>query len=220
MYCPHCESEESQEEYKGGSITSCVNCGALISVDAYTSACKCEHCNSYLLFEERLEGEYEPHLILPFKLGREEVKEKLKKEFGSRAFTPASFSEEANLNKIEGLYVPFFLFDYHVDYQYSGIGTKVRTWVSGNTEYTETSRYDIHRELEIEFDKVPVDASIKMDDKTMDFMEPYNYKALEAFQKKYLSGFLGEMYNEQASHFENRAVDKIKSDSEIGRAHV
>ena len=62
---------------------------------------------------------------------------------------------------------------------------------------------------------MPVDATIKMDDKTMDFMEPYNYKALEAFQKKYLSGFLGEMYNEQASHFENRAVDKIKSDSEV-----
>ncbi len=70
--------------------------------------------------------------------------------------------------------------------------SKIRTWRSGNYEYTETSLYQVERDATIDFEKLPVDASIAMPDEAMDLIEPYDYKALEDFQTKYMSGFFAE----------------------------
>ena len=39
------------------------------------------------------------------------------------------------------------------------------------------------------YEGIPVDASIAMEDGIMDLMEPYNYKELMQHDNKYLSGF-------------------------------
>lgn len=214
MYCPHCEGLESQQKIDGNSETTCANCGAPINLGEFTSASKCEHCGHYIVFDERVQGAYEPNLILPFKIGKEKVKEILKKEFKKRAFTPSSFLSEATLDSMEGTYVPFWLYDYITNCVFDGEGTKVRTWRSGNKEYTERSYYRVIRDMDIDFDKIPVDASIAMDDGTMDLMEPYDYKALENFQEKYMSGFYAEFFNETAEKLEPRALSKVQSASE------
>lgn len=214
MYCPHCEDLDSQQKIDGGSETTCANCGAPINPGEFTSALKCEHCGHYIVLDSKVQGSYAPNLVMPFKVGKESVKEILKKDFKKRAFTPSSFLSEASLDKIEGSYVPFWLYDYIVNCVFDGEGTRVRSWRSGNKEYTETSYYHVVRDMDIDFDKVPVDAAISMDDKTMDLMEPYDYKALENFQEKYMSGFYAEIFNEDAMKLEPRAVTKVRNDSE------
>ena len=62
MVCPHCESEESQEKIAGVGVAQCGNCGAPLEVSEHTSATKCPNCGSYHVFEERISGEYTPHL--------------------------------------------------------------------------------------------------------------------------------------------------------------
>lgn len=214
MYCPHCDGLDSQQKMEGGSETVCANCGAPLEIGDYTSASKCGHCGHYIVFDGRVQGAYMPNLILPFKIGKEKVKEILKKEFKKRAFTPASFLSEATLDMMEGSYVPFWLYDYLANCVFDGEGTKVRTWRSGNKEYTETSYYHVVRDMDIDFDKVPVDASVAMDDGTMDLMEPYGYPALENFQEKYLSGFYAEFFNDSAGNLEPRAKEKVQKSSE------
>lgn len=215
MYCPHCEGIESQQKTEGSSQEVCANCGAPITLDEFTSASKCEHCGSYIVFDERVEGMYRPNLILPFKVGKEKAKEILKKEFKKKAFTPSGFLSDATLEKMEGTYVPFWLYDYLADYTYDGEGTKVRTWTSGNKEYTETSYYHVVREMDIDFDKIPVDASNAMEDSIMDLMEPYDYTVLEEFQEKYMSGFFSEIFNEPSGKLEPRAMDKARKDADM-----
>lgn len=214
MYCPHCEGVESQDVLQGGSLTQCVNCGAPLQVGEYTSASKCEHCGSYLVFNERVEGVYEPHLVLPFKVSRKKAVEAMNKEFGKRVFTPAGFLSSKSLEKMQGIYVPFWLYDYDADYNFEGEGTKVRSWRSGDTEYVETSYYEVVRRMEASFDKIPVDASYAMDDGVMDLMEPYDYQKLLAFDPKYMSGFYGEIYNQSAPELEGRAQVKARNASE------
>ncbi len=214
MYCPHCEGTDSEEEVKASSITECANCGAPLEVSRYTSACRCEHCGCYAILEERVEGEYTPHLILPFQISKEKAVELLRKEFQSRYFTPATFLSTATLEGMEGIYVPFFLYDYVGTFDYAGTGTKVRSWRRGNTEYVETSWFRVERNLEIDFDRIPVDASIDMNDVMMDLLEPYDQGALESFQKKYMSGFEGERYSEGMMSLERRALEKARRDAE------
>ncbi len=214
MYCPHCEGIESGQKTEGTSEETCANCGAPIRAGRFASSTRCEHCGNYIVFDKKVQGSYEPNLIVPFKIGKEGAKEILKKEVKKRAFTPAGFLSEATLDKMEGIYVPFWLYDYLAHYDYVGEGTKVRSWRSGDKEYTETSYYRVVRELDIDFDKIPADASIAMDDGIMDLMEPYDYKELEGFQDKYISGFLSEYFNDDAETLEPRAIAKAKSDAE------
>ena len=210
MHCEHCDGIDTESEVPGGVMSSCVNCGAPVYVDEFNSASKCEHCGTYCIFEERIRGEYKPHLVVPFQLSKEMAKKVLMEKFEKNLFLPGDFLSKKMLQKIEGIYVPYWMYDYDANYNYRGIGKKIRKWVSGNTEYTEVSTYTIYRNMDIDFDKIPVDASNRMNDRTMDLLEPYDYNALEEFKEKYMSGFLGEMYNQPADVLEPRAKEKAQ----------
>lgn len=216
MYCPFCDSEGSEErtDEHSESITVCPSCGGELKVEEHTSATRCPSCDCYLIFDERVEGEYAPGFILPFQLGRETCKLSLRKKFGKYRFAPSDFLSEAKLDKIEGIYVPFWLFDYDTRWDFHAEGTKLRSWTSGNTAYTEASIYDVERDMDIAFRKIPVDASIKMPDSVMDQMEPYDYQQLEKFDPRYLSGFYAEKYNMPAQQVEERAKKKMTEDAE------
>lgn len=218
MCCPHCDSLDSEEKIEDSQAivptgTICVSCGAPIELKEHTSATRCQNCGTYMVVDERVQGQFEPHLIIPFKISRDKAKELLHKEFDRRPFTPIGFLSNASVDKMEGTYVPFFMYDYKSDMDYRAVGTKVRTWSDGKYEYTETSYYDVIREMNANFDKVPVDASVAMDDNIMDLIEPYNYSELELHQDKFLSGFLAEKYNMGEKTLEPRAVAKVKRDS-------
>ncbi len=214
MHCPHCDGIDSEEIDTTGAKTECVNCGAPLEIKEYNSTCKCEYCGSYLILDERVGGGYRPHLVLPFKIGMRQAVSLLENEFKSRIFTPGTFLEESTLEEFKGMYVPFWMYDYGTRVDYTGKGTKVRVWVGGDTEYTETSYYRVERKMGIDFQKVPVDASREMPDDVMDLMEPFDYAALEEFQEKYMSGFYGEIYNEGADELEERAYRKAEEDAD------
>lgn len=215
MYCPFCEGEDCEEKNSDVQTTVvCSNCGGELQIGEFTSASQCPYCDNYLIFDERVTGAYAPQKILPFVFGKESTKKLMRDKFKSCVFAPAGFLSEVKLNSMTGMYVPFWLYDYHAHGHYDGEGKKIRTWCSGDREYTETSVYHIVRDMEADFDKMPVDASDAMPDTIMDLMEPYNYQALENFQEKYMSGFFSERYNEDALACEPRAVEKAKKDAE------
>lgn len=215
MYCPFCDSEESEQKItEEQSLVTCINCGGELEIGEFTSASRCPYCDNYIVFDERVSGAWEPKLILPFVFSRDMTKKLLRDKFKSCVFAPGDFLSEAKLDSMTGMYVPFWMYDYHVKGRYDGEGTKVRTWRSGDKEYTETSVYHIVRDMEVDFDKMPVDASEAMPDEVMDLMEPYDYKALEGFQEKYMSGFFAERYNTDDVASEQRAVGKAKADAE------
>lgn len=215
MCCPNCDGLDSEEKIASPQMDQCVNCGAPIEIKEHTSATKCPNCGNYIILEERVEGQYRPDNIIPFKISKDEAEDLLRKEFAGRVFTPSGFLSSASLDKMEGTYVPFFLYDYDTDIDYHATGTKVRTWTSGGYEYTETSYYNVTRQLDADFNKVPVDASDVMDDALMDLLEPFDYGQIINYEDKYMSGFMAEKYNHPSDELAERAVKKVKRDSEV-----
>lgn len=195
MFCPHCDAVDSHKITGDDSLTNCPNCGAELEVGKYASSSVCPYCDNYVVFDKRVSEEYKPDTIIPFTVDKDDAKLFLRDMFKGRIFTPGSFLDEVKLKTIRGLYVPFFLYDMQAYANYQGTGTKSRTWRSGNYIYTETSYYDIRRNMEALFKQVPADASFEMPDKTMDLIEPFEYSELMDFDPKYLSGFFGEIYN-------------------------
>lgn len=216
MYCPFCESEGSDERVDEslGALTICPSCGGEVRVEEHTSATQCPSCDCYLIFNERVQGEYTPGMILPFQLGKETCKRSLKEKFGRFRFAPTDFLSEAKLNGVQGVYVPYWFYDYDTHWDFKAEGTKIRSWTSGSTEYTETSYYDIQRDMDIQFNKVPVDASVQMPDDVMDMVEPFNYEQMQEFDPRYMSGFYAEKYNMPADIVEDRARKKMTEDAE------
>ena len=70
--------------------------------------------------------------------------------------------------------------------------TKIRTWRTGDTEYTETQFYRVYREGNVEFDDMPKIALQKANRKLVEGVQPYDQKAAKQFSMGYLSGFQAE----------------------------
>lgn len=213
MICASCNSQDTEEIVKQNDSYICVSCGGKLTVNEYTSATRCEYCGTYNIIDEKVTYPYGPDLVLPFRFSKEQATELLRKEFKDKLFCPHDFLSERTLENLEGDYVPFWMYSYDTEAIWEGIGTKVRTWRSGNTEYTETSKYQVARELEIDFNRIPADASIAMPDKIMDLMEPYEYEDLKGFDAKYLSGYTAETYNQTPDGVEVRAKAKADRDA-------
>ncbi len=212
MYCPFCDSEKSEErQYEHARMQVCPNCGGETAYTEHTSAMQCPYCDHYIILDERIEGAYTPGRIIPFKLGKESVKGLLRDKFKKCTFAPTDFLSEVRLNTMSGEYVPFWMYDYHTRCQFQGEGIKSRSWIADDMQYTERSYYNVVRDMGIEFQGIPADASVKMPDGIMDLLEPYNYGELVAFRPEYMSGFMGEKYNMAAEMIESRAHVKMES---------
>ncbi len=215
MYCPFCDSENSHERTDEKSeMKICPNCSGELNVEEHTSALQCPYCDHYIILNERVEGEYAPVKMIPFKLDKEMVKNLMKENFGKKIFAPTDFLSEVKLNSMTGEYVPFWMFDYQTRCLYDGEGTKVHVSRMGDTEITETSFYHVVRDISIQYQNIPADASTKMTDDIMDLMEPYQYQELTEFKPEYMSGFLGEKYNMPAQDVEFRAKHKMSESAE------
>lgn len=208
IYCPFCEGVDCEEQKGDDSLTTCPSCGGALEVGEFTSATQCPSCGNFIILDKRVSDQYRPNRVIPFKLSKKDAVGALEEEFKDRIFTPSSFLSEKTLVDMKGYYVPFFMYDYHVDSRYVCDATQTRSWREGNYDCTETSYYKLYREMKADYDNVPVDASEMMPDTTMDLLEPFDYQLLTDFDPRVMSGFLGETYNMSAEELAERADSK------------
>lgn len=208
------QSSETQnvqkQQMEGVKAYHCPNCGAEIVTDAHTAATFCSFCGSPSMMEDRLSGYYEPKYVIPFQIDKEHAVELFRQWTKKGIFTPRSFSSQIQLDKITGMYVPYWLYDYQVRTKMSAEGKNIRTEIHGDTEYIYTDHYDIYRDVEIDYNQIPVNASSKMSKDKMERLEPFDYKGMKQFQMPYLSGFQAEKYNQTEKELEPEAEVRAK----------
>ena len=178
MICESCGNEGEPELISQDKKHVCNNCGAEIEADQIDLSLKCPYCGTYVIFEDRMENEYEPNLVLPFAIDKHKALDLLKEKFAKQMFLPGNFCSSSTIESMEGLYVPFWMYDLHTHVHFEGEADKIRTWEEGDYDCTETSTYRIVRDFDVDYDKIPVDASKAMPDAMMDLVEPYKYEAL------------------------------------------
>lgn len=221
MFCPHCSQVDSEELIGNDSLETCPFCSAPLEPGRFDSSSICPYCDNYIVYDKRVEGEYKPDYVIPFAYDKQDAIAEMETAFKKRIFIPSEFWSEKKLKGMKGCYVPFFLYDYMTHSDYSGTGTRTRSWSQGNYSYTETSYYDIRRIMNVDYENIPADASTAMPDDTMDLMEPFDYTELMEFDPKYLSGFFCEIYNNASSSYESHAQSKaIQSATSLLRESV
>ncbi len=190
------EAVQVKEDFENHThLYRCDSCGAEIMADDQQTATFCYYCHNPVILAGKMGGEFKPDKVIGFKLTRENAIDDFKKWIGKRLFVPKDFKSEQQLEKLTGLYVPFWIADCHINVDYSATGKKVRHWTSGNYRYTETSTYHIVRRGNLVTRGVPADGETKIDDLLMEAIEPFDYNDLRDFSMSYLSGFFADKYD-------------------------
>lgn len=189
---------ENQNIDEGGNLQgyNCPSCGAELFCDAITVATSCPYCGNPTVIPKQFKGGKMPDFVIPFKIDKENAVKALKKFYEGKKLLPNCFSEQNHLEEIKGVYVPFWLYDGVADADVTFEGTTSSSVVSGNKRTITTKYFDIKRKGSVELKKVPVDASIKMDNDMMDSLEPFDYEDLKDFTASYLPGYFAEAYDE------------------------
>ncbi len=185
----------SEEETGGLQAFSCPSCGGEILGDAHTAATFCPYCGNPTILPSRLSGGVKPDGVLPFQKTREDAEAAFQQLCKGKPLLPREFKDKHQIEKITGLYVPFWLYDCQGDFSGRYKATRVRTWSDSNYNYTKTSHYLLVRRANADFNGIPVDGSSKMDDTSMESIEPFDYSKVVDFDTAYLSGYLADKYD-------------------------
>lgn len=205
-----------------GSLRSyhCQMCGAEVVTSATTAATKCYYCHSPIVLHDRLDDEFRPDGVIPFKLDKAAAEKAFMEHVGKKKFIDRKFFSEAQLEMFSGVYHPYWFCDIEGEADFAGEG--VRTSVSTTARHIVTTNriFKVVRHGKLTFRDMARKALTEADGKLSDGIHPFDCSDVKPYASGYLSGFLAEkrnvnqsdavaeMQKEAASH----AAGMMKSD--------
>ena len=203
------------EEFAGRSaLYSCPNCGAGVICDSLTASTRCHFCHTPVILTGRLSGDYRPDVIIPFSTTREQAESGFKNYIKGKFLLPKGFKENASINSVTALYVPYWLKSGLIDANMTATGKTVTSWSRGSTRYVKTKEYSVDRGMELAFIRVPCDGSRRIDDSLMESIEPFNYSGLKPFSMSFLSGCAAEKYDVPKQEAAQRIDERVRQAAE------
>lgn len=216
---------EKEEQLKGQAGTEetgteghmalyrCPSCGAQVVADETTAATFCYYCHNPVVLSERLEGNFKPDKVIPFRIDKKEATEKFLDWVGKKKFVPKAFFTKKQIEKITGIYFPYWVADCDVNANLSGNGTKVRIWRSGDIEFTETKNFLVEREADIAFDGIIKQALRKETEAWVENVRPFQLNGMKDFNEGYLLGFQAEKRNIEKEELEQGIIQDAEKNA-------
>lgn len=184
----------SQEDQ--GVLYACPSCGAQVVTDATTAATFCYYCHNPVVVQGRLAGEFAPNQVIPFAIDRDRAVKTFLDWVRKKKFVPRAFFSQDQIQKLTGVYFPYWMVDLEVDGTLDATATQIRVWRLGQTEYTETKHFQLTRSGKFRFPQLTRNAlSDKYNRRLVEGVLPFATHQLQDFQMSYLSGFQAERRN-------------------------
>ncbi|MDR0831347.1 MAG: zinc ribbon domain-containing protein [Bacillales bacterium] len=227
LFCSHCEyrkeiksNKKAEEEFSTLFVketkweediraVQCPNCGAKELVSSKDIGKNCPYCGTGLVLQkEELSGKKPTHVV-PFKKDKDSAVKAYLTVVRKRFFAPKLFKLGVTVNDISGVYSPSFTFDSRTVSPYKG--------TLGKYYYvTVGSGKDRHQERRIRyfnisgvkthfFDDVLVQAGSKIDQKTINTLQPFYTNDAFAYKEDYLFGFSANQYSKDGPTCWNEA---------------
>lgn len=206
-------SYDSEDDVNLADYT-CSSCGAQITADEAVGAAVCPYCGNTNIIKSQFEGNLKPDCLIPFKLDKKAAIDCFCSDFAKLPFLPDTFKSKKRLEEMQGLYVPFWLFDCDCNADITYNAQQVTSWSDSRYDYVKTDYYKLLRSGTAAFANIPADASKKMDDTYMEALEPYDYNEAVNFNTAYLSGFAAEKYDVTSKECIERANERVKNSTE------
>ena len=190
-------------------IYSCPSCGAQIVTDETTAATFCYFCHNPIVLSGQVTGEFKPDMIIPFSIDRKQAEEHFLDFVHKKKFVPNSFFNRKQIEKLSGVYFPYWVYDGELSGKLEAEGSRIRVWVSGDVEYTETKVYHIERDGDISIRDLTKNAHRKSDLLLAEGVLPYDFSKAEEFRMGYLSGFFAEKRDIEREELEPQVKEEV-----------
>ena len=93
------------------NLYHCKSCGADIMADDQQTATFCYYCHNPVILSGKMTGDYRPSKVIAFKISRDKALQDFKAWCSNKKFIPKDFTSTQQLEKMTGLYVPFWVAD-------------------------------------------------------------------------------------------------------------
>ncbi len=202
-------------ELEDGVGFVCSSCGGEMISDGSTMASNCMYCGNSMISKAVIKGIKRPDQIIPFMIDSQNAIDCFWTTVRQNKYIPKSFLNKIVVKDCIGTYVPFWLFSCNADIKLAFHGFHKR----GSFDDVKETIWQTN----MQFQKIPVDASEKFDDEFMDAIEPFDYTKAINFTPEYMYGFFAENFDVPLNQCGDRATDRInmsarKELSKVGKS--
>ena len=189
----------------------CSSCGAEVVVDLSESThARCHWCRNTLSINSKVPNGAVPDVVLPFKMKKEEAKQRIEDYVGQRKFfANKRFKSEFSTENVMGVYFPYMLVDMKGHATFTGYGEHEKdsykvTEGSGDDKTEKTvyivEGYDVKRECDVEIDDLAVESSsrragasqVNETNNIINAILPFDTENCVKYDANYLKGYTSE----------------------------
>ena len=196
------DSGEASEAEEDKSEIVCDNCGAVLITDNDTVSTFCAFCGSPAVITRRLSNRFRPDYIIPFKVTKEQAEQKFIEFAKTRKYVPRDYYNKDNLEKITGIYVPFWTISSRCSVSVRGEGFK--------RKLGRTDKYVLMSDFDVKYNNVPFDGSVEIADDLMEAVEPFDTSDKKPFGTSYLQGFYAQKFNLTPDKLTDRIITRME----------
>lgn len=216
--CEYCFSEFLEQDLNASTcqtkveqalMYSCPNCGGEVITDETTASTECYYCHSPVVLSGKLEGEHLPKYIIPFKLDRNTAVDKFYKWTKKRFFLPKDFFSQKQLEKLTGVYFPYWIVDADNYVLYTASAERTNSWVANNTRFTTHKLYECIREGDVHLEDVVKSALKKSSKQLVENVQPFDEIDMKPFSMAYLSGYKAECRDIEIDEITSEVISDI-----------
>ena len=182
----------------------CQSCKAVSVFDPERVAQRCDFCGSPALIPyNEIKAPIRPQSLLPFKVSEGAVREQMRRWYASKWLAPNSLRTRALVDRVRGVYIPYWTFDAHVvcpwraeagHYYYT---TETYSDKQGHRQQRQVQhvRWEpASGEVRHFFDDEPVPGTHGVSATLLKQIEPFPAAGLVPYDTAFLSGFVVEHY--------------------------
>lgn len=223
LVCPYCGTESPAELKSDGTLVEendlvaalrslpddqrgwaavrktvrCQSCQAISVFDEKRVAQRCDFCGSpSLLSVDDIQAPIRPGSVLAFKVADTQVREDIRKWYGSHFWARSNLGDKALTDTLHGLYLPYWTFDAHAECPWRAeAGYHYYTTDSQGKRQRHTRWEPVSGHLSHDFDDVLVPASKGVHPDLLRKLEPFPTTTdLLPYDPGYISGWVVEQY--------------------------
>lgn len=198
----------------GAAVYSCPSCGAEVVTKETTAATYCYYCHNPVILSGRLGGAFRPDAVIPFAVEKEEAVLSFLNWVKKKRFVPREFFSKKQIEKLTGVYFPYWIVDCEARGAMDARATNVRAWTSGKHRHVETQHYRVTREGALHFEHIPKNALKKANRKLIEGVLPFDDAKIQSFSTSYLSGFQAEKRDVEREELQDEVVRDVTGFSE------
>ena len=144
-------ADDAVQELAQNAGYICSSCGAELVSDGTVAVTTCPYCGNSAVAPGQLSGDFSPDLVIPFKLGRDDVTAALKEHYKGKILLPKSFVTGNHIDEVQGVYVPFWLYGARVDGEVYFDATNETVTEESDRTVTTTDHYDALRPFSVAY---------------------------------------------------------------------